>query len=387
MRMKNFALVFFFAAMSVLPKSHTMAPAASNQAAPETKKPEGAAKAKMSEAEIASSLAAYLDGLGKEDKFSGVVLIAKNGKPVFEKTYGLADKRNQTPNKIDTKFNLGSMNKMFTSVAIAQLAERGKLAFTDTVGKHLPDYPNKAVADKVTIHHLLTHTSGMGSYWNDKFDKNRSNIKTVSDYVALFVDDPLSFEPGARFQYSNSGFIVLGAIIEKVSGQSYYDYVKEHIFKPAGMKNTDAYELSQPTPNMAMGYTRMGDNGPEPGPRKENAHTRPNRGGPAGGGYSTAEDLLKFHIALRDHKLLSAKYTDLITTGKVETGRGKYAYGFGDQKVNGKRAFGHTGGAPGIASSLEMYPELGYTVVVMTNYDPPDMMPVVRKIQEMLTRD
>ena len=153
------------------------------------------------------------------------------------------------------------------------------------------------------------------------------------------------------------------------------------------MKNTDAYESSQDTPNLAMGYTRMGDKGPEPGPRKENTPTRPNRGGPAGGGYSTAEDLLKFHIALRDHKLLSPKYTDLITTGKVEMGRGKYAYGFGDLTVNGKRAFGHNGGAPGIASSLEMYPELGYTVVVMTNYDPPDMMPLVRKIQEMLTRE
>jgi CubicO group peptidase (beta-lactamase class C family) len=344
---------------------------------------------KMTEAEMVSSLASYLDDLAKQDKFSGVVLIAKDGKPVFEKAYGLANKSKNIPINKETKFNLGSMNKMFTSVAIAQLVEAGKLSFDDTVGKHLANYPNKDVAQKVTIHHLLTHTSGLGSYWNAKFDAKKASIKTVSDYLSLFADEPLLFEPGKRFEYSNSGFIVLGAIIEKVSGQSYYDYVREHIYKPAGMKNTDAYEMAQETANLAMGYTSEGASGAAKGAadgaRRENTSSRPNRGGPAGGGYSTVEDLLRFHIALRDHKLLNQKYTDLITTGKVSMGAGKYGYGFGERVINGKRVFGHNGGAPGIASDLSMFPELGYTSVVMTNYDPPLMMPVVRKIVEMIT--
>jgi len=350
----------------------------------ETATPAPVAK-KMTDAEIASSLATYLETLAKQDKFSGVVLIAKDGKPVFEKAYGLADKAKNIPNNTETRFNLGSMNKMFTAVAIAQLAEAGKLSFDDTVGKHLPNYPNKDVANKVTIHQLLTHTSGLGSYWNAKYDANRATIKSVSDYLALFADEPLKAEPGKKFQYSNSGFIVLGAIVEKVSGQSYYDYVKEHIYKPAGMKSTDAYEMTANTPNLAMGYTNEGAGGDAQATRHENTDSRPNKGGPAGGGYSTVEDLMRFHVALRDHKLLSQKYTDLVTTGKVNMGQAKYAYGFGDFMVNGTRVFGHNGGAPGIASDLSMYPELGYTSVVMTNYDPPLMMPVVRRIQEMIT--
>jgi CubicO group peptidase (beta-lactamase class C family) len=353
------------------------------------KTPDAAAPAKkLTEAEVAESLTAYLEGLAKADKFSGVVLIARDGKPFFVKAYGLADKTRQLANNPETKFNLGSMNKMFTAVAIAQLAEQGKLSFDDKVGKYLPDYPNKDVANKVTIHHLLTHTSGLGSYWNAKFDARRATIKTVADYLALFADEPLLFEPGARFEYSNSGYIVLGAIIEKVSGQSYYDYVREHIYKPAGMKNTDAYQITDATPNLAMGYTSLGrDDRPASGPRRDNADSRPNRGGPAGGGYSTVEDLLRFATALRDHKLLNAKSTELITTGKVDAMRGsKYGYGFGEQQMNGYRIYGHNGGSPGIASDLSIIPEPGYVAVVMTNYDPPLMMPVVRKLRELLTQ-
>ena len=337
----------------------------------------------MTDAQIASELAAYLDGLAKEDKFSGVVLIAKDGKPVFERAYGLADKAKKIPNNAGTRFNLGSMNKMFTAVAIAQLAQAGKLSFDDTVGKYLPDYPNRDVANRVTIHHLLTHTSGLGSFWNAKFDAKKASIKTVADYLSLFADEPVTLDPGKGFRYSNSGFIILGAIVEKVSGQNYYDYVREHIYKPSGMKHTDAYEMTADTPNLAMGYTTEGSGGQG---RHENTATRPNRGGPAGGGYSTVEDLMRFHTALREHKLLDQKYTDLVTTGKVNMGPAKYGYGFGDEMINGKRVFGHNGGAPGIASDLSMYADSGYTSVVMTNYDPPLLMPVVKRIREMITQ-
>ena len=221
----------------------------------------------------------------------------------LEKAYGLANKDTNTPNKIDTKFNIGSMNKMFTGVAIAQLAERGKLSFNDTVGKLLPDYPNKEVA-KVTVHQLLTHTSGMGSYHNEAYFSNLDKMKTVGDPLRLFVNDRLAFEPGTRWQYSNSGYVVLGLIIEKVSGQDYFDYVKQHIFKPAGMVNTDSYEISKSVPNLALGYTRMQfGRGPDPsGPRRQNS--RPAKGSPAGGGYSRVEDMLKFSVALRSERLL-----------------------------------------------------------------------------------
>ena len=369
-------------------------PAETPKEEPETAKPAVPA-GKLTDTQVQQYLESYLDGLAKEDKFSGVVLVAHDGKPFFVKAYGLANKAKNFPNNAETKFNLGSMNKMFTAVAIAQLAEQGKLSFDDKVGKFLPDYSNKDVANKVTIHQLLTHTSGLGSYWNKKFDERRATIKTVADYLALFADEPLRFEPGARFEYSNSGFIVLGAIIEKITGQTYYDYVRQHIYQPAGMKNTDAYQTTDDTPNLAMGYTTEG----AASDRRENTETRPNRGGPAGGGYSTVEDLLRFATALSEHKLLSARYTDLITTGKVEMGRPgarqgegtggvsmKYGYGFGDLRVNARRVFGHNGGAPGIGSDLSIVPEPGYVSVVMTNYDPMLMMPVARRILDILTR-
>src|ERR1044071_3562961 len=160
----------------------------------------------------AKDLQSYFDSLATENKLSGVVLVAKDGITVASKAAGIANQATKAPIDPNTKFNLGSMNKMFTAVAVAQLAQAGKLSFEDTVGKHLPDYPNREVAEKVTIHHLLTHTSGLGSYWNAKFDARRSGIKTVADYLSLFADEPGAVDPGQRFKYSNSGFVVLGAL-------------------------------------------------------------------------------------------------------------------------------------------------------------------------------
>ena len=173
----------------------------------------------------------YLDNLVSKDRFSGTVLIAKDGKPFYERVYGLACKRYEIPNRIDTKFNLGSMNKMFTGVAIMQLAEQGKVSLRDPVGKYLPDLPRRDIAEKVTIHHLLSHTSGMQDYWDEIFDGYWWEVKTVDQYAKYIFDDSLLFEPGADFHYSNSGPIVLGMIIEKVTGQDYYDYIREHIYQ------------------------------------------------------------------------------------------------------------------------------------------------------------
>jgi CubicO group peptidase (beta-lactamase class C family) len=333
-------------------------------------------------------LDAYLEQAAASDAFSGAVLIAKNDRPIFEKAYGMANRSNSTPNKIDTKFDLGSMNKMFTSVAIAQLVESGKLSFTDTVAKLLPDYPNKVVAEKVSVHQLLTHTSGLGNYQNETYIGNLNKMKAVADLLPLFANEPLAFEPGTKMVYSNSGFVVLGLIIEKVSGQNYFDYVKEHIFKPAGMVNTDSYEQSANVANMAIGYMRMNDKGmPDPSlPLRENTAIRPAKGSPAGGGYSTLGDMLRFSLALRGNKLLSKKYTDIVTTGKVEVAGPdrKYAYGFGDNVIDGKHIVGHNGGGPGVGANFDMFPEAGYTTVILTNFSPPAMMPVVKKVRDLM---
>jgi CubicO group peptidase (beta-lactamase class C family)/predicted aspartyl protease len=341
---------------------------------------------KMTDTDIIKETQTYLEQVVKEDAFSGAVLIAKDGKSIFEKAYGLANKGSNTPNNPETKFNLGSINKSFTGVAIAQLAQQGKLSFNDPISKYLPEYPNKTVASKVTIHQLLTHTSGMGMYFNEEFMRRRASLKTLADLLPLFVNDPLSFEPGEKVQYSNSGYVVLGLIIEKVTRQSYFDYVREHIFQLAGMKNTDSYELEQSVPNLATGYTNMGLTGrPEPGPRQDSTPHLTGKGNSAGGGYSTLEDMLKFGQALIGHKLLNQQYTDIILKNQMPPGQPASGYGFFSVEVNGTRAIGNNGGGPGINATFTVYPELGYTVVVMSNYDPPSASKVTTRIRELLT--
>jgi CubicO group peptidase (beta-lactamase class C family) len=345
---------------------------------------------KISDAAIRTELEPFLEKLVAEDKFSGVVLVAKDFRPIFGKAYGMANIGSQVRNRTDTRFNVGSMSKMFTAVAIAQLVERGKLSFSDSVGKHLPDYTNKAVASKVTIHQLLTHTSGMGDYQNENFYAQLDQMKTVSNLLPLFVNDPLTFEPGTKWEYSNSAYVVLGLIIEKISGQSYFDYVKQNVFKPAGMNSTDFYARDENVPNRARGYMKVNDQGdPDPSaPRRENTSARPAKGSPAGGAYSTVTDMLEFHRALVNDKLLSQKYTDIVTTAKAKVPPGwpmsEYGYGFTISVINGKRIVGHGGAGPGVAGKFDMYPELGYTVIILSNYELPAIMPVIMKTRGLL---
>lgn len=318
----------------------------------------------------------YLEKQTAHNKFSGVVLIAKDGVPLFQKAYGVASKRFKVPNKTDTKFNIGSINKVFTSVATMQLLEKGKLTLDDLINKYLPDFPRE-VADKITIRHLLQHRSGMGHYWdNEKYKANWSRLRTVDDYIDIIKDEPLHFEPGTNQQYSNSGYEVLGAIIEKVSGQNYYDYIRENIYKPAGMMNTDSYEMDIPVENLAIGYTNFNPIGPKgKGYQRNNIFLHSIKGTPAGGGYSTAEDLLKFVVVLYNHKLLSPKYTDIMLKryNDVETP------GKGPQMV----AF--AGGAPGINAIMNMSFETRYTVIILSNYDPPTAQELGKSIMKMLT--
>ena len=300
------------------------------------------------------------------DRFAGAVLIAKNGKPVFSEAYGLADREHKTANTLKTRFRIGSMNKMFTAVAILQLAQAGKLDVKDPVGKYLTDYPNKDVATKVTIHELLTHTGGTGDIFGPEFQSHRLELRTLQDYVNLYGNRAPKFEPGAQWEYSNYGFILLGAIIEKASGKSYYDYVREQIYVPAGMTSTGSEPEDKAVSDRSIGYTKMDST-----VWTQNTETLPYRGSSAGGGYSTVEDLVRFAQALESHKLLDALYTEMLTSGKPGTPGRSYAYGFEDRMVNGMRCFGHGGGAPGMNGDLKICPGPGYVIAVLANLDPP----------------
>jgi CubicO group peptidase (beta-lactamase class C family) len=330
-------------------------------------RPAGFAITRMTEAAALKAFHGYLEQAAAAGRFSGAALVAKNGKPVFTAVYGMADRDKKVPNQLGTQFRIGSMNKMFTATAVLQLVQAGKINLTDPLGKYLTDYPNKDVASKVTIHHLLTHTGGTGDFFGPEFDKHRLELRTLQDYVKLYEKRAPAFEPGSRWDYSNYGFLLLGVVVEKVSGQSYYDYVREHVFKPAGMNSTDSLPESEPVPGRSIGYTK------EDGSKdwKPNTDTLPWRGTSAGGGYSTVEDLLRFASALQNHKLLNAEHTDLLVTGKVDTPRGKYAYGFQDSTEAGVRCFGHGGGAPGMNGDLRICPASGYVIAVLANLDPP----------------
>jgi CubicO group peptidase (beta-lactamase class C family) len=319
---------------------------------------------RTTEAEAIAALGQELDRATAADEFSGTVIVAKQGVPIFAKSYNRADRERGVANTLDTPFNVGSMNKMFTAVAIIRLVQDGKLAVTDTVGKYIPDYPNRAIADHVTIHHLLTHTGGTGDIFGPDYDDYRLKLRTHDDYLKHFGARAPIHKPGERWEYSNYGFVLLGAIIERVTGKPYYDAVAELVYAPAGMTATSAPIIDEPIG--AIGYTRVRT--PELVP---NVDILPYRGTSAGGGWSTTRDLLRFANALVGNALLDPAHTELVTTGKVRTRHGfKYAYGFGDMQIDGVRCIGHGGGFPGVNGEL-LICENGYTIAMLANLDPP----------------
>ncbi len=268
---------------------------------------------------------AMLTRLSDADEFSGAALVAKDGKVIFKKAWGKADHVSGALNRIDTKFNLASAGKMFTGVAVLQLVEAKKLALDDTVGQHLPDYANKDVREQVTIRHLLTHTSGLGEMFNARYKNERERLRSVKAFVRLFENDSLRFKPGSRWSYSNAGYCLLGAIVEKVSGENYYDYLDKHVFGPAGMRNTGAFETDKPIDNLAIGFTRDGAETPEElRARHDNLKLHVVKGSPAGGSFSTVEDLHRFAAALLGHTILDADSTKLamMRPGKDRARRG-----------------------------------------------------------------
>lgn len=332
-----------------------------------------------------AELKAFVDRLAAAEAFSGTVLLARGGKPVFTAARGLADRNHAVPMRLDTRLNLGSMDKMFTAVVVGQLVDEGRLSFDDPVSKYLDASWTKADLSKVKVKHLLSHTSGLGSYFNDTYDHTaRHLLRKVSDYKPLVAGETLAFEPGTRSQYSNTGFLVAGAVIEAATGRDYFDVVRERVYARAGMKSSDSYDIDLVVPNLGVGYSRVRT--PE-GSRTWRANTFEHviRGGPAGGGYSTVEDLLAFAEAMRAGKLVTAATRELLWTPKPELSSPTYGYGFGIQQTPAGRVVGHGGGFSGISSNLDIYTDAGWTAVVLSNMDG-GAQPVQQKMAELLAR-
>jgi D-alanyl-D-alanine carboxypeptidase len=319
----------------------------------------------------------YLAGKALANEFSGVVMIAKDGKVLLEKTYGYADKNFSVPNKINTKFNLGSLNKMITIVAATQLMQQGKLKIDDKIGKYLDGFAKDA-AEKVTIRHLIQMKSGWGDYWdNEYYTQNHTRMRKVSDYLEMIKKMPLQFEPGTNQVHSNSGFIVLGAIIEKITGMDYFDYVRENIYRPAGMTDSDSYDRDSDVSNIATGYTNFHPADPDKkGYKWSDRCLLRAKGMPDGGGYSTAPDLLKFDLALRSNKFLNEKYTKYLNNmfeGELDA----------PLLMPDKMRFS-AGGSMGVSTLLGRDLKDSYTVIVLSNYDMQQGNDLIKEIRKAL---
>lgn len=298
----------------------------------------------ISQDELVRRLGATLDSLSARDEFSGVVVLARGGTPVWERAYGMADREARRPNDVETAFNLGSINKAFTQIAIQQLAAAGKIHPDSTLAWHWPDYPNPEVARRVTIRQLLQHRSGIGgNIFGAPPGGTRAGIRRLRDFLPLFVNQPLQFAPGSSQRYSNAGYVVLGLLVERLSGEDYYDYVRRHVYQPAGMTRTAHFAVDSLPRNTAIGYTRGGPGSAGGGPLRRNTPSLPGRGSSAGGGYSTAHDLMRFVQALRERKI----------PGGTPPG------------------IGIAGGSGGVNAAVEGELPGGYDLIVLTNLDPP----------------
>jgi CubicO group peptidase (beta-lactamase class C family) len=338
----------------------------------------------LSVSEFVQELDAYLETNTEKDLFSGVVLVAHKGKPIFKKAYGLADRERHIPNQVNTRFCIGSMNKMFTGVAIAQLVEQGKLSYDDLIGKYLgAEWILSEVGEKVKISHLLSHTSGIAEYLTDEFYISSAEIyRTLEDYKPIVKEKPLTFKPGTRWEYCNTGSILLGAIIEKVTGKDYWDYIKEHIYDPADMDNTIGFDRNKTLPNVAMGYEEVQEEGNTFW--RKTAFAGKINGSPSGGGFSTVDDLLKFAEALRSDRLISSKSKELLMSAKPTLGSDEYGYGFiieSSRKFG--RVVGHGGAGFGVSANFRMFVDRGFTMIILSNYGEASL-PVSSKIRSLL---
>ncbi|HVP90265.1 MAG TPA: serine hydrolase domain-containing protein [Terriglobales bacterium] len=327
--------------------------------------PAGPPEPPIPEKDAVDEVRALTSGLIAKGWFSGTLLVAKGPAVLLTMAGGEASKSYHVPNNIDTKFNLGSMNKMFTATAVARLVELGRLSFDDPVGKWVDEtWLPKEVTDKITVRHLITHTSGLGSYFNETYDRSsRALFRKLEDYKPLIKDDRPAFPPGERFRYSNTGMFLLGIVIEKVTGEDYFEHIRKTIATPVGMTNTDCYEMDYPVENLAVGYSPDWWSSYR---WQANLYKHVIKGGPAGGGFSTVKDLHKFALALLGGKLVSKAMLETMWT---DAKGANYGYGFTVAQGPGGKVVGHSGGFDGINSELDIYVDSGYVVAVMSNYD------------------
>jgi CubicO group peptidase (beta-lactamase class C family) len=295
-------------------------------------------------------------------QFMGSVLVAQRNRVLFSKGYGWANIEWEVPNTPATKFRIGSLTKQFTAAAILLLEERGKLRIEDSIRKYLPDEP--AAWDKVTIYHLLTHTSGIMNHLSlPEVAKMVPLPQTPDQLLALVRDKPLEFAPGEKMRYSNSGYNLLGRLIEKITGTSYQDFVQKNIFTPLGMKDSGYDSNSRIISMRAAGYS------PESGGLVNAEYVHMSNPYSAGGLYSTTEDLLRWEQSLFGGKLLSADSLKKMTTPYLNG----YAFGLGVDTVHGRKRISHEGGVPGFNSCLEYFPETKIVVVALSNMFRPEI--------------
>lgn len=268
--------------------------------------------------ESVSKLTHDIDAAATIENFSGAILLVKDDALLLKKSWGLSCRRYGIENNLDTKFNLASIGKLFTSVAIAQLVQDGKLNLNDPINKYLNGWLSSDIAKQITVRDLLIHASGLGNFFdNSKFKLGDASglFLTIKDYKPIAVEEKLIFEPGFSQLYSNTGYLLLGALIETITGIDYFEYIRQHIFIPAQMSDSGFYEMDDPVPNLAIGFGRYESEGKKYW--KNNLFTNVFKGSPAGGAFSTLQDMGKFAQALIKGKLLNSEFTKKILSGEV----------------------------------------------------------------------
>jgi D-alanyl-D-alanine carboxypeptidase len=343
-----------------------------------------ARKTHLTNDELIQQTQALLDEQEAADRFSGSVLVARGDQPILTEARGYAIHPQVIGNQPDTKFNIASVTKMFTAVAVVQLVAKGKLDLHTPVSAYNPALPHAA---EITIHQLLTHTAGFDSYWNDAYRARRSDLRTIDGYIKLFAETPLEFPAGTRHHYGNSGYVLLGALIEQVTGISYYEHMRQEIFQPPGMNDTDFYEMDLPVANCASGYTRENWFGPLDGQLRNNHFIYAVRGSPSEHCFSTVHDLFLFMQALQTHRLLDADHTKLCRHPHTSAEQPGVQYGYGFHIIDDGRhgrVIGHAGRALGGDTFALIYMDLGYTVIVLSNYDRPAARTIVDRIADLL---
>lgn len=320
----------------------------------------------------------------ERDDFSGVVVAMHHGETVISVARGALAEPGGAPITPATRFNIASAGKMFTAVAVAQLVDAGKIEFGDPIGRHVAGLSPQTAA--VTVHQLLTHTSGLGNFFAPQNLAALRNARTANDLLPLIASEVPDFPPGSRFRYSNSGFALLGVLIERVSGETYAEYLRRHVFLPAGMAKSGVDP--EPVDTLAVAMTKATP-GSRPGGALEGPlHRAPGGmlyGSPAGGAFTTALDLQKFAAALMGNRLTSAASTAALLTRKTLAGsEAAYGYGFGLRTAGGRDWVGHNGGTLGANAEFHLLPGEGWSVAVLSNRDPPSATAVFAYLEELI---